>query len=84
MTDMTTGNNVPATGGRLECVDALRGFALIAIVILHSIEHYNLFAAITWEPQWLVWLDGKIVEVIWFLMAGKAYATFSLLFGFSF
>lgn len=84
MTDMTTGNNVPATGGRLECVDALRGFALIAIVILHSIEHYNLFAAITWEPQWLVWLDGKVVEVIWFLMAGKAYATFSLLFGFSF
>ncbi len=81
---MTTGRIITASGGRLECVDALRGFALIAIVLLHSIEHYNLFADITWEPQWLKWLDGKVVDMIWFLLAGKAYATFSLLFGFSF
>ncbi len=67
---------------RLEVVDALRGFALIAIVLLHSIEHYNLFADITWEPNWLKSLDGYVVTIIWFLLAGKAYATFSLLFGF--
>ncbi len=81
---MTTDRKLPAPGNRLECVDALRGFALIGIVLLHSIEHYNLFAEIMWEPQWLKWLDGKVVDVIWFLLAGKAYATFSLLFGFSF
>lgn len=69
---------------RLEVVDALRGFALIAIVLLHSIEHYNLFADIAWEPAWLKSLDGYVVTVVWFLLAGKAYATFSLLFGFSF
>lgn len=70
--------------GRLEVVDALRGFALISIVLLHSIEHYNLFADITWEPAWLKSLDSDVVTVVWFLLAGKAYATFSLLFGFSF
>lgn len=69
---------------RLEVVDALRGFALIAIVLLHSIEHYNLFAEITWEPEWLKSLDSDVITTVWFFLAGKAYATFSLLFGFSF
>ena len=34
----TTGNT-----SRLEVVDALRGFALLAIVLLHNLEHYNIF-----------------------------------------
>ncbi len=76
--------SVVLNNSRLEVVDALRGFALIAIVLLHSIEHYNLFTDITWEPDWLKSLDGDVVTVTWFLLAGKAYATFSLLFGFSF
>lgn len=69
---------------RLDVVDALRGFALIAIVLLHSMEHYNLFAHIDWQPQWLNTLDGYVTSAVWFFLAGKAYATFSLLFGFSF
>ena len=28
---------------RLEVVDALRGFALLAIVFLHNLEHFNLY-----------------------------------------
>ena len=72
------------TSQRLEVVDALRGFALIAIVLIHSIEHYNLFTEITWEPNWLKLLDDGVISTVWFLFAGKAYATFSLLFGFSF
>ncbi len=74
----------PFSPARLEVVDALRGFALVAIVLLHSIEHYNLFAEITWEPGWLKSVDGQVASVVWFFLAGKAYATFSLLFGFSF
>lgn len=69
---------------RLEVVDALRGFALLAIVLLHSMEHYNLFAAIDWQPKWLNDIDGYVTSTVWFFLAGKAYATFSLLFGFSF
>ena len=30
------------TSSRLGVVDALRGFALLAIVLLHNLEHYNI------------------------------------------
>lgn len=69
---------------RLHAVDALRGFALLAIVILHCIEHYNVFMLPEWQPAWLNRLDTLVMDTVWFLMAGKAYATFSLLFGLSF
>lgn len=73
-----------ARGDRLESVDALRGFALLAIVLLHNLEHYNIFYGATSGPAWLQWLDTNTTQLIYFLFAGKAYATFSLLFGFSF
>lgn len=69
---------------RLEVVDALRGFALLAIVLLHNLEHYNIFYGGAPRAEWLQWLDVKTTEFVYFLFAGKAYATFSLLFGFSF
>ncbi|MDE5800189.1 MAG: DUF418 domain-containing protein [Paramuribaculum sp.] len=69
---------------RLGVVDALRGLALMAIIILHCVEHYNCFYQPEWQPGWLNSLDSGLAEVLWFFMAGKAYATFSLLFGFSF
>lgn len=71
-------------GYRLEAVDALRGFALLAIVLLHNLEHYNIFYGAEPRAEWLQWLDTKTTDLIYFLFAGKAYATFSLLFGFSF
>ncbi|MDE7388319.1 MAG: DUF418 domain-containing protein [Muribaculaceae bacterium] len=72
------------SSSRIASVDALRGFALTAIVLLHCIEHYNLFCLPQWQPQWLNTIDSTLTDTIWFLLAGKAYATFSLLFGFSF
>lgn len=69
---------------RLEAVDALRGFALMAIVLIHNLEHYNIFYGPEFGPDWLRWLDSFVSETVMFLFAGKAYATFSLLFGFSF
>ncbi len=75
--------NQPTTQ-RLELVDALRGFALLAIILLHNLEHYNLYFIPENMPMWLKTLDRGLWDVSWFVMAGKAYATFSLLFGFSF
>lgn len=69
---------------RLDVVDALRGFALLAIVLLHNLEHYNLYYFPTNQPSWLAALDMGVWETLFFIFAGKAYATFSLLFGFSF
>lgn len=69
---------------RLDVVDSLRGFALLAIVLLHNLEHYNLIHIPENMPAWLMSVDKGVWDTGFFLMAGKAYATFSLLFGFSF
>ena len=71
---------------RVEVADALRGFAVLAIVLLHSIEHFNFYSfpdAAT-RPQWLNFGDKAIWDSLFFLFGGKAYAIFALLFGFSF
>ncbi len=72
------------SSSRLEVVDALRGFALLAIVLLHNLEHYNIFGDPAGQPLWLENLNRYVTDVIYALFAGQAYATFSLLFGFSF
>ena len=69
---------------RINVVDALRGFALLAIVLLHNLEHYNIYFIPEAQPEWLQTLDKGVWNTLFFLFAGKAYATFSLLFGFSF
>ncbi|MDE7374448.1 MAG: DUF418 domain-containing protein, partial [Odoribacter sp.] len=76
---LTSGNT-----SRLEVVDALRGFALLAIVLLHNLEHYNIFYGDLFQAHWLARINEWATDFIYFLFAGKAYATFSLLFGFSF
>ena len=42
---------------RLNVVDALRGFALLAIVLLHNLEHYNIYFIPEAQPEWLQTLD---------------------------
>ncbi|MDR2915346.1 MAG: DUF418 domain-containing protein [Tannerella sp.] len=76
--------NTTINKDRLDIVDSLRGFALLAIVLLHNVEHYNLFYIPENMPEWLYSLDKVVWDTTFFLLAGKAYATFSLLFGFSF
>ena len=77
-------NQLDLSKKRLDVVDALRGFALMAIVVLHSMEQYNICLPPAGQPEWLNSLDKGVGHFIFLLMAGKAYATFSLLFGFSF
>lgn len=69
---------------RIEVVDALRGFAVIAILLVHSIEHFIFPVYPTDSPAWLQTLDLAVFEVTFSLFAGKAYAIFALLFGFTF
>lgn len=72
--------------GRVEVADALRGLAVMAICILHSIEHFNFysFPSTSGQSAWLNFTDSAIWEGLFFAFGGKAYAVFALLFGFSF
>lgn len=69
---------------RLEVVDALRGFALLAILLVHNVEHYIFSLYPETSPVWLASLDSGVNTLVFALFGGKAYAIFSLLFGFTF
>ena len=71
---------------RIEVVDALRGFAVMAILLVHHIEHFifPVYPASSAQPEWLNVLDTGVKTVIFSLFAGKSYAIFALLFGFTF
>ena len=61
---------------RIEMVDALRGYALLGLFLVHCVERFELY----WlDPVPDPWFDGTMA-----IFAGKAFAIFALLFGFSF
>lgn len=69
---------------RIDFVDALRGFSVMAIILLHSIEHFNFYSFPEVTNPWLQFSDKAIWGSLFFMFSGKAYAIFALLFGFSF
>ena len=83
-------NEVPAAPpshprrARIELVDALRGSALLGILLMHSFEHWDFMRYPKDSPIWLQSLDQWTSSAAYFLFAGKAYAIFALLFGVSF
>lgn len=78
----TTFTKIP----RIEVADALRGFAVLAIILVHNLEHFifPVYPDPASQPGWLNILDEGVFSVTFSLFAGKAYAIFSLLFGFTF
>lgn len=71
---------------RIEIIDALRGFSLAGIVIVHLVENYIAAppptAFVEATHQGIV--DDRVDEFIGFLLRGKFFALFSFLFGLSF
>ena len=69
---------------RIDVADILRGIAIGGIILIHFIEHLNFFNFP--EPSSPFW--GAVNQTVWdsvfFLLAGKMYAIFAMLFGLSF
>ncbi|MDO4180944.1 MAG: DUF418 domain-containing protein [Bacteroidales bacterium] len=78
--------NVKKGHARVDIADALRGLAVMGIIILHSIEHFNFYSYpdTAGQSPWLNFTDKAIWDGLFFMFGGKAYAVFALLFGFSF
>lgn len=69
---------------RINSIDALRGVALIGIMLLHCMERFDLtLAPVVESPFWQA-IDTAVYDSLYFLFSGKSYAMFSLLFGLSF
>lgn len=81
MDDKLTTNN-----GRIDVADVLRGIAVMGIILLHTIEHYNFYSYpdTSTQSSLLNFTDKAIWDSFFFVFGGKAYAIFALLFGFSF
>lgn len=61
---------------RLDVVDVLRGFALMALFLVHVIESYELF--------WATEKPGLVTDIVFTLFMGKSFSLLALCFGFSF
>jgi uncharacterized protein len=61
---------------RITLIDALRGYALMGLFLIHMVEYYELY--------WYRWFSDPINTIVFAIFGGKAYAIFSFLFGFSF
>lgn len=61
---------------RLETVDALRGFALAGLFLVHMLESYELY----WAAPKADWIS----DTIFLLFLGKSFSLLALCFGFSF
>jgi uncharacterized protein len=73
-----------SNGSRLQVVDALRGFAIVSIMLLHNIEHFDFYYTPVGLPAWMQSIDKVIWESLFFLFGGKSYAIFAFLFGLTF
>ncbi len=67
---------------RVDVADALRGIAVAGIILFHSVEHFNVFTqeAITHTLSF----DKTVYDVMSWLLSGKMYGIFAMLFGLSF
>ena len=70
-------NNNP----RIHILDVLRGFAIVSIMLLHCIEHFDIYYFPEYLPSWIKTLDKYIWDTMFFLFSGKSYSIFALLFG---
>ncbi len=69
---------------RIDVVDALRGFAIMSIMLLHNVEHFDFYYQPTNLPTWMYPLDQAVFAVVGSLFSGNSYSIFALLFGFTF
>jgi uncharacterized protein len=72
------------SNNRVTIVDALRGFALLGIILIHYVEHFDFFARPEVNFIFSADTNDKVMQAVFFLISGKAYSIFALMFGFSF
>lgn len=70
---------------RIHVVDALRGFSILGILLIHCLERFNIYIPRPEGDSMLLHFTDIIFDTfIMSLFAGKSYAIFAFLFGLSF
>ena len=79
---MYTPSTKPNT--RIDVADILRGIAIAGIILIHFLEHLNFFLFPEAKNEFWAGLNTFVWDSTFFLLAGKMYAIFAMLFGLSF
>ncbi|HMW49618.1 MAG TPA: DUF418 domain-containing protein [Cellvibrionaceae bacterium] len=61
---------------RIDVLDALRGYALMGLFLIHMVEYYEIY--------WLNPIPHPLNDALFMVFGGKAFAIFAFLFGVSF
>ena len=69
---------------RIDVADALRGIAIIGIILLHNVEHMNFYSFPEETNALIIWLNKATWDGLFFAFGGKMYSLFAVLFGLSF
>ena len=69
---------------RIDVADILRGIAIAGIILIHFQEQMNFFMFPQPKNEFWASINTGVWDTIFFLLAGKMYAIFSILFGLSF
>ncbi len=69
---------------RIDVADILRGIAIGGIILIHFIEHMNFYSFPEPSSEFWAGINQTVWDSTFFLLAGKMYAIFSILFGLSF
>ena len=81
---MEQSKTISAPQNRIHVLDALRGFALLGVILMHMLQHFGVFSgAPTSEPQFPI-LDTAIQWLSQHVIMGKFINIFAFLFGLSF
>ena len=69
---------------RIDVADILRGIAIAGIILIHFLEHMNFWLFPEPKNEFWATLNTAFWDSTFFLLAGKMYAIFAMLFGLSF
>ena len=69
---------------RIDVADILRGIAIGGIILIHFIEHMNFYSFPEATSEFWAKMNQAVWDSTFFLLAGKMYAIFAMLFGLSF
>jgi len=58
---------------RINSIDVLRGFALVGILLLHCLEHFESYNTPKLESPFWQWIDTAIHDTLFFLFQGKSF-----------
>lgn len=81
---MEQSQSISAPQSRIHVLDALRGFALIGVILVHMLQHFGVFSGIRVEMPLFPVLDEAIQWLMRNVLIGKFINIFAFLFGLSF